>query len=337
MMDPPNGERTPGGSSFTSHSRSDGGMLAPSLRILCLHDGNSNAGELSHQLEVLGERLYEKHMIDLVYVNAPLLAKGLDGNEASYHLNPINSNPQRVWWEEKEANNDNQEGEVSETPPESSTSPSGATQSTRKFVGLDASLLLLRQIWNSMPFWGVLAVGQGAAAAAFLPLMPVSHPPQFMIFVRGETLLDEAELLVDRVLSSSCLHLMSSSPSESSERLLQQFGGKVFTGMTHQFTSKVLNVIGKVRELSKVFMKTIRSIFSLSSKLVPCGAKEIVANGQFGSWKYIGAAKSFVSGGATSGKCSCPKNCFGSSQGTHGCHFSTKCGRLEWRQTTSSR
>jgi Serine hydrolase (FSH1) len=210
-------------SGFHSFSRSDGAMLGPSLRILCLHDGHSNAGELSDQLEVLGERLYEKHMIDLVYVNAPLLVKG-SISETSYDLSPLNSNPQRIWWDEE------------------------ATNGTPKYVGLDASLLLLRQIWNSMPFWGVIAVGKGAAAAAFLPLLPVSSPPQFMIFIRGETILEETELLVEDALSSTCLHMIEASPpKESSERLWRQFGGRVVVmGLAEQLSNKAMNLMGKV-------------------------------------------------------------------------------------------
>lgn len=226
-------------------------MFAPSLRILCLHDGNSNAGELSDQLEVLGERLYEKYMIDLVYVNAPLLVNHGGGVHGSSHPTAHGNidNPQRVWWEEtKHVPGEEEEGEKILNSLDETSSPSLENSAAkRKFVGLDASLLLLRQIWNSMPFWGVLAVGEGAAAAAFLPLLPISAPPQFMIFVRGETLLEESELLVDRALSNCCLHLMEKKPSKSSELLLQQFGGHVVTGMTRTFTSKTLNVIGKVR------------------------------------------------------------------------------------------
>jgi hypothetical protein len=253
MTDSNSSTNNDGGPKFTSHSRSDGGMLAPSLRILCLHDGNSNSGELSDQLEVLGERLYEKHMIDFVYVNAPLLFKAPpnntgddndkdNANDNAHPLNPLNNNPQRIWWEEQTVHGD-EKVEASEEAASSGEAPPEG----KKFIGLDASLMLLRQIWSSMPFWGVLAVGQGAAVASFLPLLPVSPPPQLMIFVRGESLLEEAEFLVDSALSNSCLHLMAATPSESSERLLQQFGGRVFTGVTRNFTHKTLNVIGKVR------------------------------------------------------------------------------------------
>ena len=204
-------------------------VLAPSLRILCLHDSGSNAGELSDQLEVLGERLYENHRIDLVYVNSPLLLHNKDNDDSDEPPSSSNGEPKRVWWEEKVDPNN----------------PDGPKQ----FVGLDASLLLLRQVWNSMPFWGILAVGQGAAAAAFLPLLPVSPPPCCMIFLHGETLLEEQELLlVDNQLA--CLHLMSKEPSLASERLLYQFGGQVYTGVSRGFTSKTLNLIGKVRHLT---------------------------------------------------------------------------------------
>lgn len=297
------------GNNFASHSsRSDGEMLAPSLRILCLHDGNSNAGELSDQLEVLGERLYEKHMIDLVYVNAPLLVQGLDNandNNTAYYLNPLNNNPQRVWWEEQEPQPQPQPQQVgdgderteasgiqqlSSSSEEVSSpavggetttilSPSTGNQS-KNFVGLDASLLLLRQIWNSMPFWGVLAVGQGAAAASFLPLLPVSPPPQFMIFVRGESLLDETDFLVGNALSKSCLHLMEATPSESSERLLQQFGGRVFTGVTRNFTTRTLNVIGKVSRTT--VLQRLQSgddwRVSISPKVYVCVYNELMRN-----------------------------------------------------------
>lgn len=233
-------------------------MFAPSLRILCLHDENSNAGELSDQLEVLGERLYEKYSIDLVYVNAPLLIN--DGIHESTATTTKN-NPQRIWWEEKQVSGDEGNGEEMLDSWDETSSPSSSKNNMgkRTFVGLDASLLLLRQVWNSMPFWGVLAVGQGAAVASFLPLLQISAPPQFLIFVRGETLLEESELLVDRALSNRCLHLMEKTPSKSSQLLLEQFGGHVVTGMTQTFTSKILNVIGKFLIEQKKALRTSNS------------------------------------------------------------------------------
>lgn len=160
-------------SNFQHHSEQD--ILAPTLRILCLHDEGSHANKLSDQLESLGERLYENHAIDLVYVNSPLLMR----ESSSSPTRSGDEAPDRVWWEERDEN---------------------------KFVDLDASLLLLRQVWSSMPFWGILGVGRGAAVGSFLPLMPVSPMPAFCIFVNGETLLpDEQERLIEDL---SCLHIM---------------------------------------------------------------------------------------------------------------------------------
>lgn len=242
-----------GGPTFTSHSRSDGGMISPSLRILCLHDGNSNAGVLSDQLEALGERLYDRHTIDLVYVNAPLLVNTSRASEG-YDLDPLNRNPQRVWWEDSECETEKEEDT---STPSIKEEPQDGLNPSRKYVGLDASLLLLRQIWNSMPFWGVIAVGKGAAAASFLPLLPLASPPQFMIFIHGETILEEMELLVDDSLSKACLHLVDTSPNESTERLIGQFGGRVVSGVSQLLSTKAMNAIGKVREFQVTIFSSL--------------------------------------------------------------------------------
>ena len=155
----------------SSQSQSGTSAVAPCLRILCLHDEGSNADQLSDQLEELGERLYQKHAIDLVYINSPLLSREI--------TSLADESPERLWWEEQE---------------------------DHSCVGLDASLLLLRQIWNSMPFWGILAVGRGAAVGSFLHLMPVTPMPAFCIFVHGTTLLeDEHERLIEDL---PCLHVI---------------------------------------------------------------------------------------------------------------------------------
>jgi len=147
---------------------------APSLRVLCLHASDSNAAALSGPLETLAERLYERHRIDLVYVQSPLISK--DSN--------AEGSPERVWWTE--------EGEEDE----------------RKYVGLDAVLLLLRQMWTSMPFCGILAVDHGAAVASFLPFFEgLPSPPLFCIFINGTTLLPDETRLSDDDLES--LHIWS--------------------------------------------------------------------------------------------------------------------------------
>lgn len=48
------------------------------LRILCLHDCDSNALELHQSLKVLDECLYDKHGMELVYINSPLIPKNDD-------------------------------------------------------------------------------------------------------------------------------------------------------------------------------------------------------------------------------------------------------------------
>ena len=75
-------------------------------------------------------------------------------------------------------------------------------------LGLDASLCLLQQIWTSMPFWGILGIGQGAAIGSLLSLLPEVKPrAKFGIFIQGEALIQEAEQLVD-LDDWSCLHII---------------------------------------------------------------------------------------------------------------------------------
>ena len=249
-----------------------------SLRVLCLHDSNSNASKLSYRLEALGERLYEKHGIDLVYVNSPLLKLTSSKGSTSNNNNSADatttsagdpatekemdstvddndddggydsSNPKidprdRVWWEEAvmdaahasdevaNANRDdddlieekNGNDKTSKTDSDSSgkddkgtaqpdnnhdddnTGNSTLPPTSKRYVGLDASLLLLRQIWTSMPFWGVLAIGDSAAVASFLPLLPVDPFPSFGIFINGNTLLGEEDTLLE---DWPCLHIV---------------------------------------------------------------------------------------------------------------------------------
>lgn len=137
------------------------------LRVLCLHDCDSNALELHQSIKLLDERLYEKHSVELVYINSPLIR-----NSAPKGDGP----PPRIWWELVD----------------------------EKYIGLDASLLHLRQTWNSMPFSGILAVGQGTTLASLLPLIGVDGL-EFGVFLRGKALLEEdCGLLSDW----NCLHVM---------------------------------------------------------------------------------------------------------------------------------
>ena len=227
----------------------------PPLRILCLHDEGSNAALLKEELDLLGQRLYAKHGgIDLVYVNSPITVP-----------TPVKQEPNdvlRVWFEKEYNTNDaaicndaNYADADADAKNEQAMVPS--------YLGLDASLLLLQQIWTSSPFWGILGVGQGAAVASLLTLVlpamneerssslmtapPVIPPPSFAIFLAGQTVLPEREKLV--VDGFPCLHLVpptatytastntkqtplcdknKNSPSEPPHELLvSQFGGTV--------------------------------------------------------------------------------------------------------------
>jgi hypothetical protein len=101
------------------------------------------------------------------------------------------------------------------------------------YRGLDASLLLLRQVWTSVPFWGILGVGQGAGVASIMTLLPdLQPPPAFSIFIHGQAILKEDELLLE---GFSCLHVTDDEQQQQQrqhqqqDRLIRQFGGQVYT------------------------------------------------------------------------------------------------------------
>lgn len=206
----------------------------PLLRILCLHDSNSHAAELKERLALLGDRLYLQHGIDLVYANSPLTVLSDDAVEHPTLL------PKRVWWHSDDDGNDN------------------------KLTGLDASLLLLQQVWNSTPFWGILGMGQGAAVTSVFMLMNTTHPPpQLAIFLAGQSLLPESELLLVPD-SIPCFHMVH--PSNIEElKLVQQFGGKVHE---REATSKIL---------TKSDLNAIGSFVVQQKRRLAEGGAEIVA------------------------------------------------------------
>lgn len=146
---------------LVDHMSNDSSVSPPSLRILCLHDGNSSAEELHAQLQSLDQALHRNHKVELVYINSPLRDAKEEPNQKD--------NGGRVWWEKSE--------------------------SEEEYSGLDATLLHVKQVMSSMPFSGVLAVGHGAALAAFLPFM--GNSLEFGIFVHGASLLEEEERLIE--------------------------------------------------------------------------------------------------------------------------------------------
>jgi hypothetical protein len=202
----------------------------PSLfRVLCLHDADSNAFELSQRLDAMAERLFRNHGIDLVFVNGPLLGRQQDRHDSPETEQSISDAMEwskrheaqpRVWWEVSELEGRSGNALPSDMHDEGVDDGasiygdesremdvvSSETKNTKQYVGLDASLLLLRQMWTSTPFFGILAFGQGASVASFLPLMAVSPTPGFCIFVDGTTILDEEELLVAHHMP--CLHIL---------------------------------------------------------------------------------------------------------------------------------
>lgn len=170
------------------------------LRILCLHDAHSSASGLKRQLSRLGDRLYLKHGIDLVYINSPLCTSQEAGET------------DRIWYEtiSSSSNTSRSTAASPEDNNTTSTNDNKNSQTQEQLLGLDASLCLLQQIWNSMPFWGILGIGQGAAIGSLLSLLPDVKPrAKFGIFIQGEALIQEAEQLVDPNDEDwSCLHII---------------------------------------------------------------------------------------------------------------------------------
>ena len=282
------------------------------LRILCLHDNNSNAFDLQHEFHLLGKKLYKNHSIDLVYVNGPLIITTPDSTN--------DENQKYVWWEERHETCDADRNIVtgvvssfairnSQCATKESECPNGLAENEQSndssttqqaaqieppnrgiptnpiihYDGLDASLMLLRQIWTSCQFWGIMGIGKGAALAALfttlleserlsyhaatskedtsttLPKLPLSpNLPQLIIFVSGESLLSVDEpLLVSNHFNTTpsplILHLVDNDTSRVQDLLIRQFpqGSQVErrehfpSTRSKAFSKHDLNVIGR--------------------------------------------------------------------------------------------
>lgn len=194
-------------SSSTKSSSAHNNNRGPPLRILCLHDSESNAAYLKSALQKLGDRLWENHRIELVYINAPLVVQDND--------------QKRSWWHMTEE---------------------------KPYLGLDASLLMIKNMWMSWSsFSGILGVGQGAAIGALLTLLLfeeseetaavsgcVRAPPQNAIFVDGFTVLPEDMPLLS-IQRLEALHILPAAQDEAanhpeqhqaSARFVTQMGGR---------------------------------------------------------------------------------------------------------------
>lgn len=169
------------------------------MRVLCLHPAASSALQFSQDLHKLEERLWNKHGIELVFIDGPLLdvpmqlvhAVGEDGG-GIHALDPCGANGgsvgdgdgervSRRWYV---AEPSTRTALPSVASPSTSALPmTSSTKAKIHYSGLDASLLHLSQIWSRgganishslgecMPFQGVLGYGQGAHVAALLPLL----------------------------------------------------------------------------------------------------------------------------------------------------------------------
>lgn len=222
------------------------------IRVLCLHDESSSAVRLINELKQLGERLHHKNKIELSFVNSPhILADSSNIDE----VNEIDKDDlDRVWYY------------------------SGKGDSMKK-VGLDASILHLRQIWShslySNPFHGVLGIGQGATVAALLPLLRYEDLLSdddndqnntklmfegllFGIFINGKDMLsegqnNEAEREFVDACQISSLHVLNKSGNElESRKLYTRYGGDSTESKAEQsFTNgsridaKLMNILGK--------------------------------------------------------------------------------------------
>lgn len=242
-------------------------VAAHTLRILCVHDSQSNASELKKEFHKLGNLLYKNHSIDLVYVNSPLIVPECESSLPQ----SINHHEQiRVWWDgTKEPNNsalsrdrvdfdDSQsKSQYCVTVVETSTHPK--QDENQSFLGLDASLMLLRQIWASCPFYGIIGVGQGAAIVSlFVTILEsdlvchaqmmkdpvcqahegtddlVSMPsmsifPQLIIFISGDSIISVDEPLLvhfngtNSFMVPYVLHMVDNNISPEQELLIRQF------------------------------------------------------------------------------------------------------------------
>eukprot|EP00573_Skeletonema_grethae_P002544 CAMPEP_0201687974 /NCGR_PEP_ID=MMETSP0578-20130828/1784_1 /ASSEMBLY_ACC=CAM_ASM_000663 /TAXON_ID=267565 /ORGANISM="Skeletonema grethea, Strain CCMP 1804" /LENGTH=490 /DNA_ID=CAMNT_0048172159 /DNA_START=56 /DNA_END=1528 /DNA_ORIENTATION=+ len=143
------------------------------MRVLCLHPCTSSATQLHSSLCTLEERLWTKHGIELVFVDAPLLDVNIrvgdsvgvpDGGLTALHLEDgggeeVVNNSRRWYVEEQVVGN----GRSAVLPPSVDDSVGTVTNheelqphindnnhksTTVNYSGLDASLLHLSQIWS---------------------------------------------------------------------------------------------------------------------------------------------------------------------------------------------
>lgn len=173
-------------------------MGNPPMRILCLHDQSSSSIDFHHSLRELTSKLLHRHYIKLLFIDSPLMTKEQCPSA-------------RMWFLENEPNGDQSQ-----------------------MLGLDASLLHIRQLWTHMMPNGVLGFGQGAAMASVMCRMSASSSStifpglQFGIFLHGYNSLyrnlKEDSRIYDTNLTIHTFHAFSPEDSKGQE-LLTAFGG----------------------------------------------------------------------------------------------------------------
>lgn len=172
------------------------------MRILVLHNSDQSGYEFRSQLKVLEEILREKHSIELVFADSPLVCavSHIRTSRSSTHSNENDDSVVQlrgaVSLTDTQPNHESAHHSKRHWFEEKPTKiPCIASEDIIEYVGLDASLFHLKQLWNrdriSRPFRGILAFGQGAALAGIIPLVMLQQPHlfmpglDFMIFVSG--------------------------------------------------------------------------------------------------------------------------------------------------------
>lgn len=136
------------------------------MRVLCLHDECSSADDISRKLQVLATKLDQRHGIEIVYANGPLLDRKQDGREEEIRNSALSSQQRRLWFHPERTSTEETADDILPTRTTSDECSS--------YIGLDASILHLRQMWNQSltnPYSGVIGFGQGATLAAAMPLI----------------------------------------------------------------------------------------------------------------------------------------------------------------------
>jgi len=240
------------------------------MRILCLHDHGSSAAAFYKALKKLENRLYNSHGIELVFVDSPFCLKEQRNDKVEHpvilkeqncidaHKDTQPSRNERAWFHKSSGD------------------------SFSSVLGLDASILHLRQIWSqsllSRPFDGVIGFGQGADLASIMPLLHsyLTHNDEesftndnpkmmfeglkFCVLIQGCDFLlsrvneidEEFEEL--RLIDSLHIFRKGNSNAQALSRLFQGSGRNNRANVyeeTSLLTNKLLNIIGKYLVLLK--------------------------------------------------------------------------------------